>query len=78
MIRKVYFLILTSLLLLIVKYDFYTFLLGRRIGIGNGLCDLEFAILSNMNMVTDKTVVVTIVHDAQVCSVNYLKKHLFV
>lgn len=42
-------------------------LLGRRIGIGNGFCDLEFVILSSMNMVTDNTVVVTIVHDVQVC-----------
>ncbi|XP_025206478.1 uncharacterized protein LOC112602557 isoform X2 [Melanaphis sacchari] len=39
---------------------------GRRIGIGNGFCDLEFVILSSMNMVTDNTVVVTIVHDVQV------------
>ncbi|XP_022162747.1 uncharacterized protein LOC111028416 isoform X2 [Myzus persicae] len=39
---------------------------GRRIGIGNGFCDLEFVILSSLNMVTDNTVVVTIVHDVQV------------
>lgn len=39
---------------------------GRRIGIGNGFCDLEFVILSSMNMVTDNTIIVTIVHDVQV------------
>ncbi|XP_050429463.1 uncharacterized protein LOC126838796 isoform X2 [Adelges cooleyi] len=39
---------------------------GRRIGIGNGFCDLEFVILNSMNMVTENTVIVTVVHDAQV------------
>ncbi|XP_025406178.1 uncharacterized protein LOC112680335 isoform X2 [Sipha flava] len=39
---------------------------GHRIGIGNGFCDLEFVILRSINMVTDKTVIVTIVHEVQV------------
>ncbi|XP_050547575.1 uncharacterized protein LOC126909201, partial [Daktulosphaira vitifoliae] len=39
---------------------------GRRIGIGNGFCDLEFVILNSMNMVSENTVIVTVVHDAQV------------
>lgn len=52
------------------KYNYLNFcksFLGHRIGIGSGFCDLEFVILRYMNMVTDNTIVVTIVHDAQVC-----------
>lgn len=49
-----------------IYLTFYILILGHRIGIGNGFCDLEFVILSTMKMVTDNTVVVTIVHDAQV------------
>lgn len=48
---------------------FISLLLGHRIGIGSGFCDLEFVILRYMNMVTDNTVVVTIVHDSQVCNI---------
>lgn len=47
------------------------FLLGHRIGIGNGFCDLEFVILRSINMVTDNTVVVTIVHEVQVMSITF-------
>lgn len=57
------------LTIFIYNFDFKIFI-GRRIGIGNGFCDLEFVILSSMNMVTDNTIVVTIVHDAQVHNLN--------
>ncbi|KAI4469375.1 5-formyltetrahydrofolate cyclo-ligase-related [Holotrichia oblita] len=39
---------------------------GYRIGKGRGYADLEFAILLEMGAVSDKTIVVTTVHDSQV------------
>ncbi|XP_065174195.1 methenyltetrahydrofolate synthase domain-containing protein [Atheta coriaria] len=39
---------------------------GHRIGKGKGYADLEFAMLLEMKAITEKTVVVTIVHDLQV------------
>ncbi|XP_017774379.1 PREDICTED: methenyltetrahydrofolate synthase domain-containing protein isoform X2 [Nicrophorus vespilloides] len=39
---------------------------GYRIGKGKGYADLEFALLMELNAITDKTTVVTVVHDSQV------------
>ncbi|KAI4462121.1 5-formyltetrahydrofolate cyclo-ligase-related [Holotrichia oblita] len=39
---------------------------GYRIGKGRGYADLEFALLLEMGAVSDKTIVVTTVHDSQV------------
>lgn len=39
---------------------------GQRIGRGNGYIDLDFGILKHCGAVTDKTIIVTIVHDEQV------------
>lgn len=40
---------------------------GYRIGKGRGYADLEFAILLGMKAVSEDTVIVTVVHDCQVC-----------
>lgn len=39
---------------------------GYRIGKGRGYADLEFALLKEMNAITDDTVIITVVHDIQV------------
>lgn len=39
---------------------------GYRIGRGNGYVDLDFGILVQLGVVTDKTIIVTTVHDLQV------------
>lgn len=48
---------------------------GYRIGKGKGYADLEFALLLEMNAVSDKTIVVTTVHDSQVF--DTLPKEIF-
>jgi len=48
--------------------------LGYRIGKGEGFADLEYAMMRCMGAVTDKTVVVTCVHD---CQVHDLPESLF-
>lgn len=40
--------------------------LGERIGRGNGYVDLDFATLKHCGSITDKTLIVTVVHDEQV------------
>lgn len=49
---------------------------GYRIGRGNGYVDLDFGILVQLGVVTEKTIIVTTVHDLQVIS-NFLfgEKH---
>uniref|UniRef100_A0A1B0CSJ3 5-formyltetrahydrofolate cyclo-ligase n=1 Tax=Lutzomyia longipalpis TaxID=7200 RepID=A0A1B0CSJ3_LUTLO len=39
---------------------------GRRIGKGNGYVDLDFALLVHCGVITNDTLIVTTVHDAQV------------
>lgn len=39
---------------------------GYRIGKGNGYVDLDFGLLMQLGVITDKTVVVTTVHEVQV------------
>lgn len=41
---------------------------GYRIGKGNGYVDLDFGLLTHLGVITDKTLVVTTVHEVQVCS----------
>nr|CAH7722022.1 unnamed protein product [Callosobruchus chinensis] len=48
---------------------------GRRIGKGTGFADIEFAVLKEINAIDDNTVIVTVVHDAQVY--DELPKELF-
>ncbi|KRT80083.1 hypothetical protein AMK59_8663, partial [Oryctes borbonicus] len=48
---------------------------GYRIGKGRGYADLEFALLLEMGAVSDKTIVVTTVHDSQVF--DTLPKEIF-
>lgn len=43
---------------------------GYRIGRGNGYVDLDFGILVQLGVVTDKTIIVTTVHDLQVFIFN--------
>ena len=43
------------------------FAIGWRIGKGEGYADLEYAMMASMNAVKPDTVVVTTVHDCQVC-----------
>lgn len=40
--------------------------LGERIGRGNGYVDLDFATLKHCGSITDKTLIVTVIHDEQV------------
>lgn len=40
--------------------------IGQRIGRGNGYVDLDFALLKHCGAVTNKTIIVTVVHDEQV------------
>lgn len=42
---------------------------GHRIGKGRGYADLEYAILKEINAVNEETIIVTTVHDSQVCSI---------
>ncbi len=44
--------------------------LGERIGRGNGYVDLDFATLKHCGSITDKTLIVTVIHDEQVILVN--------
>ena len=44
----------------------FSFLIGHRIGKGEGFGDLEFAVLAETGAVTENTVIVTTVHDCQV------------
>ncbi|KAL5282540.1 MTHFSD family protein [Megaselia abdita] len=48
---------------------------GRRIGNENGFNDLELGILTHIGAITDKTLIVTTVHDDQI--VNDLKSDIF-
>nr|CAI5867457.1 unnamed protein product [Callosobruchus analis] len=48
---------------------------GHRIGKGTGFADIEFAVLKELNIVDDTTVIVTVVHDTQVY--DELPKELF-
>uniref|UniRef100_A0A6P7H245 Methenyltetrahydrofolate synthase domain-containing protein-like n=1 Tax=Diabrotica virgifera virgifera TaxID=50390 RepID=A0A6P7H245_DIAVI len=41
---------------------------GYRIGKGGGFVDLEFAIYKEMKAITEDTIIITIVHDSQVCN----------
>lgn len=49
--------------------------LGERIGRGNGYVDLDFATLKHCGSITDKTLIVTVVHDEQVMINVYLNVH---
>lgn len=40
---------------------------GFRIGKGEGYADMEYGMMASMGAVNDSTVVVTVVHDCQVC-----------
>lgn len=42
------------------------YLLGHRIGKGEGFGDLEYAVLAEIGAVTENTVIATTVHDCQV------------
>ncbi|KAJ6637857.1 Methenyltetrahydrofolate synthase domain-containing protein [Pseudolycoriella hygida] len=48
---------------------------GQRIGRGNGYVDLDFGILTKAGAITDNTIIVTTVHDEQVC--DALPEELF-
>lgn len=43
---------------------------GHRIGKGEGFSDLEYGLMEATGLVSEKTVIVTTVHDEQVCK-NY-------
>ncbi|XP_037028956.1 uncharacterized protein LOC119069157 [Bradysia coprophila] len=49
--------------------------LGERIGRGNGYVDLDFATLKHCGSITDKTLIVTVIHDEQLY--DTLPTHLF-
>lgn len=40
---------------------------GHRIGKGEGFSDLEYAVMKGTGAVDDNTIIVTTVHDEQVC-----------
>lgn len=48
---------------------------GHRIGSGNGFCDLHIGLLCEVGAITNKTIIATLVHDAQV--VDTLPQELF-
>lgn len=42
---------------------------GHRIGKGEGFSDLEYGLMEATGLVSEKTVIVTTVHDEQVCKI---------
>lgn len=51
-----------------VRFNYYFYLKGQRIGKGEGFADIEYAMMQKQGMLTPNTIVVTTVHDSQVCN----------
>ena len=47
---------------------------GHRVGKGEGFVDLEYGMMRHMKCVTEKTLIVTTVHDCQVCCYATLRR----